>query len=123
MGALRSSRCCETTTLNDLTGARPTIRRSLVPACPLLRLHSPPMANERQSSTLPPAQPSYILRGHTSQIHSVQFARKNTRLLTGDADGWVIYWKLETKRALAVWKAHDGAILSAAEWAYDKVIT
>jgi len=81
------------------------------------------MAFERQSSTLPPAQPSYILRGHTSQIHSVQFARNNTRLITGDADGWVIYWKLETKRALAVWKAHDGAILGTAEWARDKVLT
>ncbi|KAF3003693.1 ASTRA complex subunit [Curvularia kusanoi] len=81
------------------------------------------MAAERQSSTLPPAQPSYILRGHTAQIHSVQFARENTRLITGDADGWVIFWKLETKRALAVWKAHDGAILGTAEWARDKVIT
>ncbi|OSS45111.1 hypothetical protein B5807_09339 [Epicoccum nigrum] len=81
------------------------------------------MAYERQSSTLPPAQPSYILRGHTSQIHSVQFARKNTRLITGDADGWVVYWKLETKRALAVWQAHDGAILGTAEWARDKVLT
>ncbi|KAF3052623.1 ASTRA complex subunit [Didymella keratinophila] len=78
---------------------------------------------ERQSSTLPPAQPSYILRGHASQIHSVQFVRENTRLVTGDADGWVIYWKLETKRALAVWKAHDGAILGTADWGHDKIIT
>ncbi|KAJ4986294.1 Dihydroxyacetone phosphate acyltransferase [Stagonosporopsis vannaccii] len=81
------------------------------------------MADERQSTALPPAQPSYILRGHASQVHSVQFVRQNTRLITGDADGWVIYWKLETKRALAVWKAHDGAILGTAEWAHDKIIT
>ncbi|KAH6614044.1 WD40-repeat-containing domain protein [Boeremia exigua] len=81
------------------------------------------MAVERQSAYLPPAQPSYILRGHASQIHSVQFARQNTRLITGDADGWIIYWKLETKRALAVWKAHDGAILGTAAWAHDKIIT
>ncbi|XPS99793.1 Astra associated protein 1 Asa1 [Ascochyta lentis] len=81
------------------------------------------MAAERQSSTLSPAQPSYILRGHASQIHSVQFVRHNARLITGDADGWVIYWKLETKRALAVWKAHDSAILGTAEWGHDKILT
>lgn len=81
------------------------------------------MAAERQCSALPPAQPSYILRGHASQIHSVRFVRHNTRLLTGDADGWIVFWKLETKRALAVWKAHDGAILGAAEWGHDRVIT
>ncbi|KAF2129470.1 WD40 repeat-like protein [Dothidotthia symphoricarpi CBS 119687] len=81
------------------------------------------MAVERQSSALPPAQPSYILRGHASQIHNVQFVRQNTRLLTGDADGWVVFWKVETKRALAVWKAHDGAILGTAEWGNEKIIT
>ena len=81
------------------------------------------MALERQSSVLPPAQPSYILRGHTSQIHSVRFVRNNTRLFTGDADGWVVLWRVETKRALAVWKAHDAAILGTAEWGRDKVIT
>jgi WD40 repeat protein len=81
------------------------------------------MALERQTSALPPAQPSYILRGHTSQIHSVQFVRQNRRLLTGDADGWVVYWKLETKRPLAVWKAHHGAILGTGEWGRDRLIT
>ncbi|KAI8942707.1 hypothetical protein NX059_000755 [Plenodomus lindquistii] len=81
------------------------------------------MAVERQTATLPPAQPSYILRGHVAQIHSVRFIRQNTRLLTGDAEGWVVYWKVETKRALAVWKAHDGAILATSEWGHDKIIT
>lgn len=81
------------------------------------------MALERQTSALPPAQPSYILRGHTSQIHSVRFVRQNSRLLTGDAEGWIVYWKLETKRPLAVWKAHDGAILGTEEWGLDRLIT
>jgi WD40 repeat protein len=96
----------------------------LGPACPAPQPQlSSLMAVERQTSTLPPAQPSYILRGHRSQIHSVQFVRQNSRLLTGDADGWVVYWKLETKRALAVWKAHEGAILGTGEWGRDKFIT
>ncbi|OAL54432.1 WD40 repeat-like protein [Pyrenochaeta sp. DS3sAY3a] len=81
------------------------------------------MAVERQSSSLPSAQPSYILRGHASQIHSVQFVHNNRRLLTGDGDGWIVYWRVETKRALAVWKAHEGAILGTAEWGSDRIIT
>lgn len=81
------------------------------------------MAVERQIAALPPAQPSYILRGHVAQIHSVRFIRQNTRLLTGDADGWIVYWKVETKRALAVWKAHEGAILGSEAWGHDKIIT
>ncbi|KAF1846632.1 WD40 repeat-like protein [Cucurbitaria berberidis CBS 394.84] len=68
------------------------------------------MAIERQTSSLPPAQPSYILRGHASQIHSAQFVRQNSRLLTGDADGWVVYWKLETKRALALRAADEDTL-------------
>ncbi|KAF1992854.1 WD40 repeat-like protein [Amniculicola lignicola CBS 123094] len=81
------------------------------------------MAVERQASTLPPAQPAYIFRGHTSQIHSVQIVHKNTRLVTGDADGCVVCWKLESKRPVAVWRAHDAAILGTAEWGVDRVIT
>jgi|TARA_R110002003_G_scaffold96_32_gene7699 WD40 repeat protein len=81
------------------------------------------MAIERQASALPPAQPSYILRGHAAQIHSVRFVRQNSRLLTGDADGWVVYWKVETKRALAVWNAHGAAILGTEEWGHDRLIT
>ncbi|KAF9739694.1 hypothetical protein PMIN06_004001 [Paraphaeosphaeria minitans] len=69
------------------------------------------------------AHPSYILRGHTAQIHSVELLRRNTCLLTGDADGWLVYWTLDTKRPLAVWKAHNAAILATAEWGPDKVIT
>jgi len=69
-----------------------------------------------QSSTLPPAQPDYVLRGHTAQIHCVHFLRQNLRLLTGDADGWVILWHLAIKRPLAVWKAHGGSVLGLGSW-------
>lgn len=75
------------------------------------------------SPTLPPAQPSYIFRGHGAAIHSVQMVRHNTRLLTGDADGCVVLWKLESKRPVAVWRAHDAAILGTGEWLSDRVIT
>jgi WD40 repeat protein len=81
------------------------------------------MAASHQAATLPPAQPFAILRGHVSPIHSVQFVRQNSRLLTGDADGWIVYWKVETKRPLAVWKAHNGPILGVVEWGHEKIIT
>ncbi len=71
----------------------------------------------------PPAQPYYILRGHAAQIHSTSFIKANTRLVTGDADGWIVVWGLETKRATAVWRAHEGAILESAAWGQDRLIT
>lgn len=72
---------------------------------------------------LPPAQPAYILRGHGSQIHATAFVRSNTRLVTGDADGWIVLWSLAIKRPSAVWKAHDGSILGASAWGDEQLIT
>ena len=75
------------------------------------------------SMKLPPAQPTYVLRGHTAAIHSLDFISANTRLLSGDGDGWVVVWDVVTKRPVAVWKAHENAILGMAAWGSDKIIT
>lgn len=80
-------------------------------------------ANRNPASPLPPPQPVYILRGHASPIHSVQFFRQNTRLLSADADGWVVIWDVTTKRPLAVWKAHDSALLGTAPWGEHRIVT
>jgi len=73
---------------------------------------------------LPPAQPEYIFRGHAAQIHAVFFIRENTRLLTGDAHGWVVSWDTAIRRPVAVWKAHDrGPILGLGAWGKDRIIT
>ncbi len=72
---------------------------------------------------LPPAQPSFILRGHSAQIHALHFTHGNTRLLTADAEGWVVSWNLAFKRPVAVWHAHDQAILSVGSWSSDRIIT
>jgi WD40 repeat protein len=79
--------------------------------------------SQSQTSLHPPAQPVYILRGHGTQVHSVAFLRQNKRLLTGDADGWVVLWSVAAKRAVAVWRAHNSAILGLGEWGSDKTIT
>lgn len=60
-----------------------------------------------------PATPIYILRGHSSPIHALHIYSQNLRLVSGDANGWIVVWNLVTKRPVAAWKAHEGAILEA----------
>ncbi|POS88293.1 hypothetical protein EPUL_000085 [Erysiphe pulchra] len=64
----------------------------------------------------PPPQPTYILRGHGSQIYAAKFIRENTRLFTGDVEGWVVLWDLAIKRPTAVWRAHQASILGLDVW-------
>lgn len=73
--------------------------------------------------SLPPAQPAFILRGHSAQIHALHFTDGNSRLLTGDAEGWIVSWNLAFKRPVAVWKAHANAILGVSSWGTDRIIT
>ena len=75
------------------------------------------------ASTLAPAQPVYILRGHAKPIHSLLFLNRNLWLVSGDADGYLIVWTLTTKRPVAVWQAHEGSILGIDTWDSDKLIT
>jgi len=70
-----------------------------------------------------PAQPKSILRGHKAQVHAAAFVRANHRLVTGDADGFIVAWDLTIMRPRAVWKAHDNAILGIASWGDDRLIT
>ena len=72
---------------------------------------------------LPPAQPAFILRGHSAQVHALHFTQGNTRLLTGDADGWVVSWNLAYKRPVASWRAHESAVLGLGSWGHDRIIT
>lgn len=71
----------------------------------------------------PPLQPKSILRGHKSQVHAAAFIRRNGRLVTGDADGFVVVWDLTIMRPRAVWRAHSNAILGLAGWGDDRIIT
>ncbi|KAL8669309.1 MAG: hypothetical protein Q9168_006091 [Polycauliona sp. 1 TL-2023] len=72
---------------------------------------------------LPPAQPSFVLRGHSAQVHAVHFIPGNTRLLSADADGWLVSWNLASKRPAAVWRAHANAVLGIGSWGQDRIIT
>lgn len=77
---------------------------------------SPSPSKNPSPSPLFPAQPIYILRGHSSSINALHFTSQNTRLLTGDADGFVVLWDLTVKRPLVVWRAHAGSLLGIGVW-------
>lgn len=77
------------------------------------------MSTER----LLPAQPSFVLRGHSTQVHAVRFIQGNTRLLSADSEGWLVSWNLASKRPAAVWKAHGNAVLGIGSWGQDRIIT
>ncbi|KAJ5893650.1 hypothetical protein N7495_005341 [Penicillium taxi] len=66
---------------------------------------------ERSGQLLAPATPTYVLRGHSTPIHALHIFSQNLRLISGDADGWIVIWDLVTKRPVTVWKAHRGAVL------------
>ncbi len=82
-----------------------------------------PPVSDYYTPMQPSPQPAYVLRGHTAAIHALEFLHGNTRLLSGDADGWVVLWDMPTRRPAAVWRAHQNAILGLAGWEHDKIIT
>ncbi|KAK0938189.1 Astra associated protein 1 Asa1 [Friedmanniomyces endolithicus] len=79
--------------------------------------------DRRQDSTHLPPQPMYVLRGHSAQVHAVRFLRHNVRLLSGDADGWVVLWNVPIRRPVAVWRAHKSAVLGLGSWDDERIIT
>lgn len=78
---------------------------------------------EMSSDSFQPVQPAYILRGHSAPVHALHFTQDNQRLLTGDADGWLVSWNLAFKRPVASWKAHGKAILGLGAWGQDRLIS
>jgi len=67
--------------------------------------------------------PRSVLRGHKAQVHVAVFIRGNKRLVTGDAEGFIIVWDLTILRPRGVWQAHQKAILGIREWGADRIIT
>ncbi|KAL4889414.1 WD repeat protein [Aspergillus ambiguus] len=70
-----------------------------------------------------PATPVYILRGHAAPIHGLHVFHQNLRLISGDAEGWVVVWDLVSKRPIASWKAHDGALLEVKGFSLEAEVT
>ena len=81
------------------------------------------MTETTSQGTHSPAVPAYILRGHTSPIHALHFFHQNAFLASGDSDGWIVVWSLASKRAVAVWRAHEGSILGVRDWDSERLVT
>lgn len=57
----------------------------------------------------------FSLRGHKAPLAALcTFTNSSLdyALASADRDGWIIIWSLISRRPLAVWKAHDGQILT-----------
>lgn len=79
----------------------------------------PSSQQQKQQGYLPPATPLYVLRGHAAPIHALGFFGQNSKLASGDADGWAVVWSVVTKRPVAVWKAHEGAVLEVKGFSFE----
>lgn len=71
------------------------------------------MSDSASQAQRPPATPTYILRGHAAPVHALHLFANNLRLISGDAEGWIVIWDMVSKRPVASWKAHEGAVLEA----------
>lgn len=94
----------------------------LIPSL-LSSIHGLPVTRETNPAMEGPPQPQAILRGHAAQVHAACFIRGNERLVTGDAEGFVVVWDLKIMRARAVWRAHQKTILGIEEWGPGRLIT
>ena len=83
----------------------------------------PAIESGSSSGNLPPATPTYVFRGHDSALHALHFFSGNRYLASADAEGWIIVWNLATRRAAAVWKAHDGSVLGIKNWGSEMLVT
>lgn len=81
------------------------------------------MPNLIRSSSHGPPVPAYIFRGHQAGIHALHFYQNNRFFASGDSDGWIVVWRLTTRRAAAAWRAHDGSIMGIKDWNGIRLIT
>ncbi|KAK5078200.1 Astra associated protein 1 Asa1 [Lithohypha guttulata] len=81
------------------------------------------MLTSKQAPSYGPPTPAYIFRGHQAAIHALHFFASNRYFISGDSDGWIVVWRLITKRPAAVWKAHDGGVMGIKDWQGSSIIT
>ncbi|KAI9480951.1 MAG: WD40-repeat-containing domain protein [Benjaminiella poitrasii] len=69
------------------------------------------MSNNKITEPLPPPPPIYVLREHKTTINYVHLFKDDQYLASCDADGWIIIWKMRTRRPLVKWKGHEASCL------------
>jgi WD40 repeat protein len=66
--------------------------------------------------------PAYVLRGHESPVHALRFCSSNALLASGDGDGWMVIWRLSSKRPVAVWKGHSEGVVAIHWWMDQRLV-
>ncbi|KAI8994471.1 WD40-repeat-containing domain protein [Pilobolus umbonatus] len=59
----------------------------------------------------PPPSPVYIFREHESTVNYVHLFNEDEYFTSCDADGWIIIWRMRTKRPILKWKGHEDSCL------------
>lgn len=49
-------------------------------------------------------------------MRTLHVSRTGLQLVSGDDEGFVVLWSLETRRPLAIWQAHSNALLTTRFW-------
>ncbi|KAK4515886.1 Carboxylic acid transporter [Mucor velutinosus] len=55
--------------------------------------------------------PTYIFREHKDTVNYVHLFNQDQHLASCDADGWIVIWKMKTRRVILKWKAHKDSCL------------
>lgn len=55
---------------------------------------------------------AYTLRAHRTSITGLDFSFNGLDLCSSDDSGWTVWWNLETRRPLAIWKSHENSVIS-----------
>ncbi|GAA5853863.1 hypothetical protein JCM8547_007478 [Rhodosporidiobolus lusitaniae] len=78
---------------------------------------APPLPSPFSSHSFSsPPSPTYILRHHAHPVAVLTASSCNRFLLSGDTEGHVALWDLQTFRVRRSWKAHEGGLLGVEEW-------
>ncbi|KAI9267377.1 WD40-repeat-containing domain protein [Sporodiniella umbellata] len=75
------------------------------------------------SSAPPPPPPTYIFREHKATVNYVCIFDSDKYMASCDADGWIVIWRLKTRRVVISWKAHADNCLKIAVSSSQKLIS
>ncbi|RCH80524.1 ASTRA complex subunit, partial [Rhizopus stolonifer] len=68
------------------------------------------MSNSPSTPDLPPP-PEYVFREHKATVNHVHIFDRDQHFASCDAEGWVVVWKMKTRRPISKWKAHKESCL------------
>ncbi|KAI8365504.1 WD40-repeat-containing domain protein [Choanephora cucurbitarum] len=71
----------------------------------------------------PPPPPEYIFREHKSTINYVHMFEQDQYFASCDSDGWIVIWRLKTRRPIHKWKAHEDSCLKVLTIGVDRIIS